>query len=157
MKEKDTQKIIVTNRQARRDYFVLDAIEAGMVLSGCEVKSLRGAEASLEGSFARLDGQEVFLYNSYIAPYEMGGRESPPPLRIRKLLLHRSQIEKLKVKTLEKGLTLVPLKLYFNQKGIAKVEVAVVKAKKFYDKRADMKKESAQRDIDRAKKQRNRG
>ena len=156
MKEKKQDPVIATNREARRDYFILDVLEAGIMLAGCEVKSLRDSKASLSGSFARLDGNEVFLYNLYIAPYAMGNRENLEPIRERKLLLHRSQIEKLKVKTLEKGLALVPLKLYFNDRGIAKVELAVVKGKKAHDKRSDIKKQAISREIDRAIKNRNR-
>ena len=155
MAKKVSENTITTNHQARRDYFVIESMEAGLMLAGCEVKSLREHQASLAGSFARLDGSELFLYSLYIAPYEKGGRENEDPNRTRKLLLHRSQIEKLKVKTLEKGLTLVPLRLYFNDRGLAKVELAVAKGKKLYDKRSDMKKMSADRDIDRAIKNKN--
>ncbi len=157
MKGKREDPVIVTHHEARRDYFVLETLEAGLMLSGCEVKSLRDHKASLAGSFARLEGDELFLYNLYIAPYEMGNRENPDePTRDRKLLLHRSQIEKLRSKTVERGLTLIPLKLYFNKRGIAKVELAVAKGKKLWDKRTDIKKRDAERDIDRAVKNRNR-
>ena len=156
MKEKKQDPVIATNHEARRDYFILEALEAGIMLAGCEVKSLRAGKASLSGSFAHLDGNEVFLYNLYIAPYAMGNRENPEPIRKRKLLLRRSQIEKLKVKTLEKGLALVPLKLYFNGRGITKIELAVVRGKKLYDKRSDIKKQTISREIDRAIKNRNR-
>jgi len=157
MKEKETNPVIVTNREAGRDYFILETLEAGIMLSGCEVKSLRDHKASLAGSFARADGEELFLYNLYIAPYEMGNRENPEPLRKRKLLLHRSQINKLTAKTQEKGLALIPLRLYFNKEGIAKVELAVGKGKKYSDQREDIKKRSAKREIDREIKNRNRG
>ncbi len=155
-KEEKIDPVIVTNREARRDYFILDITEAGIVLVGCEVKSLRERKASLSGSFARLEGEELFLYNLYIAPYEMGNRENPDSKRERKLLLHRSQIEKIKAQTQEKGLAVIPLKLYFNKQGIAKVELAVAKGKKLYDKRAEIKKQSISREIDRAIKNRNR-
>ena len=147
--------VITTHKEARRDYFVLDAMEAGIVLGGCEVKSLREGKASLAGSFARLEGDEVFLHNLYIAPYLMGNRENLEPTRERKLLLHRSQINKLRMKTQERGLTLIPLKMYFKH-GLAKVELAVARGKNLYDKRADIKKRSSQREIDRAVKLRNR-
>ena len=156
MKEKKQDPVITTNREARRDYFILDVIEAGIVLGGCEVKSLRKGKASLSGSFARLDGGDLLLYNLYIAPYEMGNRENLEPTRERKLLVHKSQLEKLRIKTQEKGLALIPLKLYFNGHGLAKVELAVAKGKKLYDKRADIKKQSISREIDRAIKNRNR-
>ncbi len=156
MKEKKEDLVITTNREARRDYFILETLEAGIVLVGCEVKSLREKQASLAGSFARIDGDEVVLYNLYIAPYKMGNRENLEPNRERKLLVRRSQIHKLKVKFIEKGLVLIPLKMYFNDHGIAKLELAVAKGKKLYDKRTDIKKASASRDIDRAIKNRNR-
>jgi SsrA-binding protein len=156
VKEKKQDSTIVTHHEARRDYFVLDVLEAGIMLQGCEVKSLRERKASLAGSFARLDGEAFFLYNLYIAPYEQGNRENPEPTRERKLLLRRAQIEKLKVKTQEKGLTLIPLRLYFNDHGVAKVELAVSKGKKAHDKRADIKKRSTAREIDQAIKNRNR-
>lgn len=158
MKKKDDKKedpVITTNRQARRDYFILDVVEAGLMLGGCEVKSLREGKASLAGSFARHEGREIFLCNLYIAPYEMGGHENPEPTRERKLLLHRAQIERLRAKTAEKGLALIPLKLYFKH-GLAKVELALAKGKKLYDKRIEIKKQSARREIDRAIKSRNR-
>ena len=156
MKEKSEDLAITTNREARRDYFIEETLEVGIVLVGCEVKSLRDKQASLAGSFARIDGDAVILYNLYIAPYEMGNRENLESKRERKLLLHRSQIHKLKVKTVEKGLLLVPLKMYFNKHGIAKIELAVAKGKKLYDKRSDIKKASSAREIDRAIKNRNR-
>ncbi len=156
MEEKPKDLVITTNREARRDYFIEDSLEAGIVLAGCEVKSLRDKQASLAGSFARVDGDDVILYNLYIAPYEMGNRENLEPKRERKLLLHRSQIHKLKVKTVEKGLVLIPLKMYFNDHGIAKIELAVAKGKKHYDKRSDIKKSTTAREIDRAIKNRNR-
>ena len=156
MKEKKQDPVIATNREARRDYFILDVMEAGIVLAGCEVKSLREGKASLSGSFARLDGEELLLYNLHIAPYPMGNRENPDPLRKRILLLHKAQIEKLKVKTLEKGLVIIPLKMYFNDRGIAKIELGVGKGKKLYDKRSDIKKADIKREIDRAVKNRNR-
>ena len=159
MKEKEKKKdpTITTNREARRDYFILETMEAGLVLIGCEVKSLREGQASLVGSFARFEGEELFIYNLYIAPYEKGNRENLESKRERKLLLHRSQMSKLKSKIVEKGLVLIPLKLYFNNHGLAKVELAVAKGKKHYDKRADIKKSTAAREIDRAIKNRNRG
>ncbi len=154
-KPKEENELITTHHEARRDYFVLEAVETGIVLVGCEVKSLREKKANLAGSFARVEAGEVYLHAAYIAPYEQGNRENPDPLRKRKLLLRRSEIRKLEIKTAEKGLVLIPLKLYFKH-GLAKVELAVCKAKKLYDKRSDIKKRSAQRDMDRAIKNRNR-
>ncbi len=159
MKKKDEKskesQVITTHKEAFRDYFVIEAMEAGIVLGGCEVKSLREANSNLAGSFARVEKGEVYLHNLYIAPYEMGNRENLEPLRPRKLLLHRSQIHKLQAKTAEKGLALIPLKLYFSH-GIAKIELAIAKGKNLYDKRTDIKKKSALREIDRAIKNRNR-
>lgn len=149
------QELIATHHEARRDYFILETVEAGIVLVGCEVKSLREKKANLAGSFARVEGVEVFLHGLYVAPYEQGNRENSDPTRKRKLLLRRSEIRKLLVKTAEKGMVLIPLKLYFNH-GLAKLELSVAKAKKLYDKRSDIKERSAQRDIDRAIKNRNR-
>ena len=157
VKEKKEAPPVVTHREARRDYLVFESFETGIALAGCEVKSLREGQASLAGSFARVEEGEVFLYNLYIPPYKMGGRENPEPRRRRKLLLHRSQIHKLQAKTAEKGLALIPLKMYFNDRGIAKVELGVAKGKRFQDKRLDIKKMSMQREIDRAIKNRNRG
>ena len=155
MEEKKAFELITTHREARRDYSVLENLEAGIVLGGCEVKSLRQKQASLAGSFARLEGRELFLYNLYVAPYAMGNQSNLEPLRPRKLLLHRSQIDKLKVRTAERGQVLIPLRLYFNDHGVAKVELAVAKGKKHHDQREDIKKRSAQREIDRALKNRN--
>ena len=155
MKEDPSDSVITTNREARRDYHILETLETGIILVGCEVKSLRERKASLSGSFARVDGAGVVLYNLYIAPYEQGNRENPKPTRERKLLLHRSQIEKLKIKTREKGFALVPLRLYFKH-GLAKVELALAKGKNLYDKRMEIKKQTTLREIDRAIKNRNR-
>jgi len=153
-KDENPDPIITTNHEARRDYFILDTMEAGIVLAGCEVKSLRTSKASLSGSFARMEGAELFLYNLYIAPYEMGNRENPEPTRPRKLLLHRRQIDRIKSKMQEKGLAVIPLKMYFHH-GLAKVEIGIGKGKKHYDKRQDIKEQSTKRDIDRAIKNRN--
>lgn len=153
-KSKDIE-VIATHHEAGRDYFILEAVEAGIVLVGCEVKSLRDKKANLKGSFARVEGGEVILFNLYIAPYEMGNRENPDPLRKRKLLLKRSQIHKMLTQTQEKGLAIIPLKLYFKH-GLAKVELAVGKGKKHWDKRTDIKKRSADREMARAVKNRNR-
>lgn len=156
MPEKKEIKIITTHHEARRDYFILETYEAGMVLAGCEVKSLRESQASLAGSFARFEKEALFLYNLYIAPYKKGNFDNEEPLRPRKLLLHRSQLLRLKAKTQEKGLALIPLKLYFNDHGVAKIELAVGRGKKLYDKRSDIKKQTVKREIDRAIKNRNR-
>lgn len=155
-KKKTQESQVTTHREAFKDYFILEKLEAGIVLKGCEVKSLRTATVNLSGSFARLVGSEVFLYNCYIAPYLMGGLQEMDPNRERKLLLHRKEIEKLKVKTAEKGLVLIPLRIYFNHHGMAKLEFGICRGKKLYDKRADIKKQAVSREIDRAVKNRNR-
>ena len=155
--EKTPNPVIATHHEARRDYFVLETIEAGVVLRGCEVKSLREAKSGLGGSFARFEKEELFLHNLYIAPYEKAGIDNPEdPSHPRKLLLHRSQLEKIHSRVKEKGVALIPLKLYWNQHGIAKVELALAKGKKHYDKRSEIKKDTIRREIDRAVKNRNR-
>ena len=155
-KEDEKSKVINTHREARHHYEVLESIEAGLVLVGCEVKSLRDSQCSLVGSFARFEGSQLFLQNAYIAPYAMGNRENPDPKRLRKLLLHKSQLEKLRVRTQEKGLVLIPLKLYFSDRGIVKLELGVCKSKKHEDQRADIKSREAKRQVDRDIKNRNR-
>lgn len=153
-KDKDIV-LIATHHEAGRDYFILEAMEAGIVLVGCEVKSLREKKANLSGSFARVEDGEAFACHLYIAPYEMGNRENPDPMRKKKLLLKRSQIHRLLVQQQEKGHALIPLKLYFKH-GLAKLELAVCRGKKLWDKRSDIKKRSADREIARAIKNRNR-
>lgn len=145
-------KIVVQNRKARHEYHILDTWEAGMVLVGTEVKSLRDSKANLKDSHARLTRKgEVFLHNMHISPYEKGNIANHDPLRVRKLLLHKREIRKLKGKVQEKGLTLIPLKVYFKD-GKAKVEIALCQGKKHYDKRADIAKRDAKRDMDRSMK-----
>ncbi len=153
-KEKEDQPLIATNHEAGRDYFIIETVEAGIALVGCEVKSLRSARTSLAGSFARFEKNELFLYNLYIAPYEMGNRENPDPRRNRKLLLHRRELDRLAAKVQEKGLALVPLKMYFHH-GIAKVLIGLVKGKRHEDRREDIKKRDIRREMDRALKARN--
>ena len=154
--EKKVEKQITTHREARHYYEILESLEAGIVLVGCEVKSLRDAQCSLAGSFARFDSGELYLVNAYIAPYESGSRENPEPRRNRKLLLHRSQMAKLQARTQERGLVLIPLKMYFTDRGIVKLELGLGKSKKHEDQRADVKEREARRQMDRAVKQRNR-
>lgn len=150
-----TNNAIVTNRRARRDYAIFESFEAGIELKGTEVKSLRARRANLKESFARIDKGEVILCNFHISPYEFGNIHNVDPLRPRKLLLHKSQIAKLYARTQVKGHALIPLRVYF-RKGFAKVEIAVAKGKKHYDKRETVKRREANREIDRAlrKKQR---
>jgi SsrA-binding protein len=150
------EKIICTNKQARFDYHLEDRYEAGLVLQGTEVKSLRDGRANLKDSYAVVDGGEVYLYNCHISPYPNGGYANHEPQRVRKVLLHRKEIRRLVGKTQERGLTLIPLRLYF-LRGKAKVELALARGKKQYDKREDMKQRDADREIERAFRERHRG
>ena len=145
--------VIATNRKARHDYHILQTIEAGIVLTGTEVKSLRSGRANLKDSFARIENGELILHNVHISPYEQGNRYNPDPRRKRKLLLHSTEIRRLGGKVQEKGLTLVPLTLYFRN-GIAKVELALVRGKREYDKRKSIAERDAQRDMERDVKER---
>lgn len=144
----DSIKVITENRKARHDYHVEETFEAGIVLAGTEVKSLRAGKANLKDSFARIDHGEIFLFNAHISPYEQGNRFNHDPLRTRKLLMHAHEIRKLIGKVQEKGLTLVPLKMYFKN-GKAKVQLALAKGKKLYDKRDDMAARDAKREMER--------
>ena len=141
--------IIVTNRQALRDYFIMETFEAGIEFKGSEIKSLRQNGANLKDGFARIEKGEVFLYNLHISPYKYARLEETDTKRARKLLLRKSQIRYLLGKVSEKGLALVPLKIYL-KKGFAKAAIALAKGKKFYDKREALKAKEANRDIDRA-------
>lgn len=138
-------KTIVTNRQARHDYFIIETIEAGLALTGTEVKSLRAGKGNLKDGFAEIRGGEAFLVNCHISPYDYGNRYNHEETRPRKLLLHKEEIRRLLGKVKEKGLTLVPLRLYLNQQGRVKVELALAKGKKMYDKREDAAKRDAER------------
>ncbi len=142
-------KTIAVNRKARRDFSLLESYEAGIVLQGTEVKSLRNGRASLQDSFASIDGKEAFLYNMHIPPYECGNRFNHDPKRTRKLLLHCVEIKRLMGKMSGRGLTLVPLCLYF-KRGRAKVEIALARGKREYDKREDIKRREAQIEVHRA-------
>lgn len=137
----------ISNRKARFEYEILDVMEAGIELKGTEVKSLRQGKASLDESFAIIHRGEVFLENMQITPYEQGAIENHDPKRSRKLLLHREEIEKLRLKVSDKGLTLIPLKLYFNDKGKAKIELALARGKKLHDKRESIKKRDLEREL----------
>ncbi len=151
----DNVKIIVQNRKARYDYEVLDTYEAGIVLQGTEVKALRIGKANLQDSYARVENGEVYLHNLHINEYTQGNRFNHDPIRKRKLLLHSYEINRLRGSSDEKGLTLVPLKLYF-KKGKAKVVLAVARGKREYDRRHDIAKRDAQRDMQRELKERTR-
>jgi len=146
---------LVTNRKARHDYHILETFEAGIELVGTEVKSLRAGKGNLNDSFARVENGELFLYNMHISPYEKGNIFNKDPLRTRKLLMHKKQINRLFGQVKEKGLTLIPLKVYLNERGLVKVELALAKGKALYDKREDIKKRSADRQIEKAFKEYN--
>ncbi len=149
-------KVVAENRKARHDYHIHETYEAGIALTGTEVKSLRAGKANLKDSYARIDNAEIMLHNLHISPYEQGNRFNHEPLRTRKLLMHRYEINKLIGKTKEKGYTLVPLKLYFTR-GKAKVELALATGKKNYDKRQDIAERDAKREMDRAVRERQKG
>jgi SsrA-binding protein len=142
-------KIIASNKKAFHDYFIDDVFEAGLVLTGTEVKSLRLGKVNLKESFCRIKGNEVFINNMNISPYEQGNRENQDPTRVRKLLLHRSEIDKLIRKVDEKGLTIVPTKIYFKDSRV-KLEIGVGKGKKLHDKRETLKGKQADREMARA-------
>ncbi|MBV8077427.1 MAG: SsrA-binding protein SmpB [Planctomycetaceae bacterium] len=148
-KSEDDSKIVARNRRARFEFDLLESVEAGIVLTGTEVKSLRKGKASLEESYAGIENGEVWLHGCDIPEYLQANRMNHKPKRPRKLLLHRRQIDTLIAKASEKGLTLVPLKIYFKN-GMAKVELSVARGRKLYDKREALKKQDARRDIDRA-------
>ena len=144
---------VATNPKARHDYEILETMEAGMVLTGSEVKSLRGGSASMRESFAIIRDGETWLIGMHIGPYAQGGYAGHEPTRTRKLLLHKDEIQRLVGKTAERGLTLVPLKVYFNH-GLAKIELGLAKGKKTYDRRESLKEKDAQMQIDRAMRRR---
>ncbi|ACM21217.1 SsrA-binding protein [Geotalea daltonii FRC-32] len=150
-----SEKLICNNKKAYHDYFIEEKFEAGMVLKGTEVKSLRNGKANLNDSFALIKNGEAFLHNLHISPYDFGNRENHDPDRMRKLLLHKKEIGKLFGKIREQGYSVVPLRLYFKT-GLVKVELGMAKGKKLYDKREDMKKKDMRRDVAVALKERNR-
>src|SRR3954453_9315032 len=145
----DAIHIVARNRRARHEFDLIESIEAGIVLQGTEVKSLRNGKASLEESYAGVENGEVWLYGCDIPEYLQANRMNHKPKRPRKLLLHRGEIDRLLAKASEKGMTLVPLKIYFKD-GMAKVEICVARGRKTFDKREALKKQDAKRDIDRA-------
>ena len=148
-----TIKIVCQNKKARYDYHILETIEAGMVLLGTEVKSLREGRANLKDSYARIKDGELFLMQAHISPYSHAHYDNHQPDRVRKLLLHKQELKRLTGKTQEKGLTLVPLKIYFKD-GKAKVELALASGKKSFDKRETLKRKTQQREVEKAIKDR---
>ncbi|EAD2064893.1 SsrA-binding protein SmpB [Listeria monocytogenes] len=145
--------LVAQNKKARHDYAIEETFEAGIVLQGTEIKSVRNARVNLKDSYARIDKGEIFLHNMHISPYEQGNRYNHDPLRTRKLLLHKKQISRLIGETKESGYSIVPLKMYIKD-GYAKVLIGVARGKKKYDKRQDLKQKEAKRDIERAFKER---
>ena len=153
---KKEEKLIARNKRARHEYDVLSTMEAGIVLTGTEVRSLRENNCQLTDCFALVRNGEVWLMNLHIAPYSHGNLSNPDPDRNRKLLLHKNEIRHLVEQTRERGMALVPLKMYFAANNLVKVELAVCRGKKLYDKRQDLAKRDAQREVQRAMKERNR-
>jgi SsrA-binding protein len=141
---------ITVNRKARHDYHIDETVEAGLVLTGSEVKSLRDGRVNLKDSYARILHGQATLMNVHISPYGPASREGHEPTRSRRLLLHKREIERLEGKLNEKGLTLIPLRLYFNARGRAKVELGLGRGKKLYDKRQSIKEREAKREAERA-------
>jgi SsrA-binding protein len=146
-------KVVCQNKKARYDYEIIEVIEAGMVLLGTEVKSLRQGRANLKDSYARIKSGELFLMQAHISPYTHAYYDNHEPDRVRKLLVHKREIKRLQGKTLEKGLTLIPLRIYFKD-GKAKVELALARGKRRYDKRETLKRKTEERELERAIKDR---
>ncbi|MFB3115323.1 MAG: SsrA-binding protein SmpB [Nitrospirales bacterium] len=153
-KQDSTTKVVGSNRKAFHDYSIEEKIEAGLILKGTEVKSLREGRVNLREGYATVINGKAVLHNCYIGEYSHGNIMNHEPLRSRGLLLHKKQIEKLTGKVQQKGLTLVPLRIYFNPRGVAKVELGLARGKKHYDKRDTVKKREAGREMDRAMKTR---
>jgi SsrA-binding protein len=143
-------KVITTNRKAYRDYAVVETVECGIELKGSEVKSIRAGRINLEDSFARVENNEVILYNTHISPYDQASYLNVEPTRPRRLLLHRNQIRKLIGQATQKGFTLIPLKAYFSERGFAKIELAFCKGKRLYDKRETLRRREAELEVRRA-------
>lgn len=144
---KEELKLVANNKKAYHDYFIEEKYEAGLVLHGTEVKSLRMGKCSIKEAFIRIENGEVFIYGMHISPYEKGNIFNKDPLRVRKLLLHKSQIQKLIGNSTEKGYTIVPLQVYFSN-GRAKIEIGLAKGKKLYDKRQDIAKKDQKREAE---------
>ena len=154
-KQKEERKLVANNKKAFHDYFIDETYEAGVALHGTEVKSLRMGKCSIKESFIRIENGEVFVYGMHLRPYEKGNIFNKDPLRVKKLLLHKYEINKLAGRVAEKGYTLVPLQVYFKE-GKVKVEIGLARGKKLYDKREDIAKKDAKREIEREFKDKNR-
>jgi SsrA-binding protein len=146
-----SQKVVATNRKARHDYFILDSFEAGIILRGSEIKSIRAGQISIKEAYVRVEDGEAWLVDAHIAPYDPASRQNHEPRRRRKLLLHRKEIQKLSNEVHQKNLTIIPLQVYLKN-GRAKVEIAVARGKKSYDKRAVIAKRDAEREMRRHQK-----
>ena len=147
---KREKKLVANNKKARHDYFIEDTYEAGIVLTGTEIKSVRAGKVNIKESYAKVQDDGVYVFGMHISPYEQGNIFNVDPLRPRKLLLHKKEISKISDKLAQQGLTLVPLKIYINEDGRAKMEIATCRGKKLYDKRADIAKRDADRRMQRA-------
>jgi SsrA-binding protein len=152
--EGSQERVVAENRKARHRFEILERLECGVALVGTEVKSMRNGKVSLDEAYARVKDREVWLVGCDIPEYKQAGVWNHPPKRPRKLLMHRRELEKFADKATQKGLTLVPLRMYFNARGIAKVELGLCKGKKLHDKREDLKKRDARRDVERAMRRR---
>lgn len=150
MAKKKERKLVANNKKARHDYFLEEIFEAGIALTGTEIKSVRNGKVSLKESYAKIEGGEVLLLGMNISPYKEGNRYNVDPVRPRKLLLHKREIRRLIGGIKEQGMTLVPLQMYINENGLAKVEIALAKGKKLYDKREAIAKKDAKRAMERA-------
>ncbi|TCL59825.1 SsrA-binding protein [Kineothrix alysoides] len=153
---KEAMKLVANNKKAYHDYFIEEKYEAGIVLHGTEVKSMRMGKCSIKEAFIRIDNGEMFAYGMHVSPYEKGNIFNKDPLRVKKLLLHKQEINKLTGQIAEKGYTLVPLQVYFKD-GMAKVEIGLAKGKKLYDKRQDIAKKDQKREVEKEMKMKLRG
>ena len=153
MAEKGRSSTVIRNRKARFEFQILEEYTAGMVLTGTEVKSLRAGKASLQEAYCYIDNEEVFVKSLNITPYEKGGYTNHDPVRVRKLLLKKKDIRKLRKRLDEKGLTLIPLKIFFNERNFAKMNIGLAKGKKLYDKRESLKEKDTKRELKRAMKE----
>ena len=152
---KTAEPTFATNHKARRDYDILESFETGIELKGTEVKSIRQRHASIDDSFARIEGAELFLYNMHVSPYEQGGRFNVEPTRLRKLLMHRREIDRVAGQLSQKRLTLIPLRLY-QRHGLVKVELALGRGKRIFEKRERLREREVERDLRRAMRTRQR-
>lgn len=152
--KKRGKHVVVNNKKARHDYFLEEIFEAGIALTGTEIKSIRKGKVSLKESYVKIDGGEAIIFGMHISPYQEGNRFNVNPLRPRRLLLHKREIRKLIGATTEQGMTVVPTQLYLNERGMAKLEIALAKGKKLYDKREATAKRDAKRAMERASRKR---